>query len=229
VHGPKNLDDFVVFAYDPATKKCKRITFSMDGSSADPTMHSLVHRQFYNAFTTVPQEPNRPKPDKENFQKSPHVSRETGTLRTSEWACDHCDTKFPSAGALRLHAKAHDPKPIPSIDEMLPKGVVMLKSEERYFCEICQRSFDESFKDLHIASHGEERVFCKICNRKFDTQESLDIHMKALPDHSPFSFGKRYETNPEILKARPHECSTCGKRFPRIREKLQHERIHDGK
>jgi Zinc finger, C2H2 type len=222
-HGPKTLDDFFIFAYDPASKKCKRITFSVGGSSVDPSVHSVVHRQYHNAFNTSPKKRELVKKDKDlqSFQDG---------LEESGLTCEQCGSKFPSPGALRLHRKAHIERPMRSIDEVLPEGVVLSSAEaERYFCEICQRSLDMSFKELHIASHEEQRVFCTICNRKFDTQENLDSHMSSLPDHTPFKFGKKFETDPEILKTRPYECGTCGKRFQRPHEKVKHERIHEGR
>jgi Zinc finger, C2H2 type/Zinc-finger of C2H2 type len=228
VHGPKTSDDFVVFDYDPATKKSRKVTFSMHGPFVDPTTHSSVHRQYYNAFANAPKQTETDHRDmKPAFKRDALKPWEASSAVT----CKLCDSKFAHPGALKMHQKAHGSKKVRSLEDVLPEGVLINSdpNTERYFCDICQRSFDMTFKELHIASHGEERIFCKICNRRFDTQENLDSHMRALPDHTPFNFGRRFETDPEMLKKRPYECGTCGKRFHRPHEKVKHERIHDGR
>ncbi|KAL7012187.1 hypothetical protein ACKWTF_014673 [Chironomus riparius] len=74
-------------------------------------------------------------------------------------------------------------------------------------CKICNKKLRSYTFKGHILSHATERNFqCKICDKKFRTNDSLKNHISS---HN-----------------KPHECSTCGKKFALKARRNKHEQGH---
>ncbi|XP_045416433.1 PR domain zinc finger protein 14 [Lemur catta] len=91
------------------------------------------------------------------------------------------------------------------------------ESAEGFPCERCGRMFTyEYYRDKHIkytpcVDKGDRRFPCSLCKRSFEKQGRLRIHIRHVHE-----------------KHRPHQCSTCGKRFTQSSTLRKHMRVHSG-
>ncbi|CAD7086582.1 unnamed protein product [Hermetia illucens] len=145
--------------------------------------------------------------------------------------CEICNTIFPSNKSYRLHARMHGPIRVRPIEEAI--GYEMKSSakdgklsNETFFCEICNKSYDISFQEVHKKSHKAGQKFvCTICNKKFANGLNLEMHLKAHQENPKPKPPTKAERAGTTL---PYECAYCGRQFARPHEKVKHERIHTG-
>jgi DNA-directed RNA polymerase subunit M/transcription elongation factor TFIIS len=218
-----------MFAYDPITNKCTKLTFDNQQPVSTGKTESNVLRQYKNLFS------DKPKPElPPTVELRPKREHDMGVGFDEVGShCDLCNTSFATLGGLKLHMKMHDAKEVRSIDDVLPQLVD--EDTEKFHCLICDRSFDVAFREVHMASHDNpDPVYCKVCNKQFENEQYLSLHMKALKDHNWFNFGQKDRLNVEggtgtSDPTRLYACETCGRRFKRPHEKVKHERIHTGR
>lgn len=146
--------------------------------------------------------------------------------------CDICDREFATIDERNGHIEEH------------------FKQIE---CPICSRKFvgDRAF-EYHTSSgkckgaDAKLELFrCSLCNEKvFDSKDTLNNHMRTEHkcsvvngrlhcDECHRTFGKIKYLRKHIRelhdKATPFHCKTCGKKFNRKANLIEHELIHDGK
>ncbi|XP_055852157.1 zinc finger protein ZFP2-like isoform X2 [Episyrphus balteatus] len=137
--------------------------------------------------------------------------------------CSICNTTFSSQKNLKLHSKMHVKTQTKTIEDALPIGSDS-RDENKFFCEICSKSFNHSLLLVHQNMHQNiEEHNCSICNRQFENQVSYDMHMQLHADQ-PTKERSAQGTKPGAKFA----CNYCGKEFLRPHEKVKHERIHTG-
>lgn len=90
---------------------------------------------------------------------------------------------------------------------------------DRFRCSLCNEKVFDSVEALnshlyteHKCVITEDRIGCEICDRTFGKLKYLRKHIRELHDN-----------------ATPFDCETCGKRFNRKANLLEHELIHQGK
>lgn len=139
--------------------------------------------------------------------------------------CDVCHTIFATNKSLRLHVRMHDPIKPRTLEDATDYDPTMSTSNaivEMFTCEVCNKSYDVQFREMHILSHSDEPKFnCSICNKKFKNQINLTMHLKA---HQETRLIPSRTENSHT----PYACSYCGRQFARPHEKVKHERIHTG-
>lgn len=157
---------------------------------------------------------------------------ENGTNSSMIVSCDICDREFNTIAERNHHIEEH------------------FKQIE---CPICLRTFigDRAF-EFHTstgkckgAKINLELFRCSLCNEKvFDSMDTLNNHMRSEHDCSinaerlscercNRTFGKMKYLRKHIRElhdmATPFDCKTCGKRFNRKANLMEHELIHQGK
>lgn len=72
-------------------------------------------------------------------------------------------------------------------------------TDEKFYCEICEKLYLKTFEEIHVQMHnGEEKFNCKICNKLFPDEESISMHMNAHQETRVVSIAKlmsRHNTN----------------------------------
>lgn len=93
---------------------------------------------------------------------------------------------FKLTKSFRLHARMHLPVKSKTIDEatdMETDPLITEDSREKFYCDICGKSYDKTFEQVHVQMHnGEEKYNCHICNKVFPNEESINMHMNAHQD-----------------------------------------------
>lgn len=145
--------------------------------------------------------------------------------------CDICDREFPSIAERNQHIEEH------------------FKQIE---CPLCSRKFvgDRAY-EFHTstgkckAAKVKSKLFrCNLCNEKvFDSMDTLNNHMRSKHkcsisgerfncEQCDRTFGKIKYLRKHIYElhdmATPFHCKTCGKKFNRKANLIEHELIHDG-
>ncbi|KAH8237251.1 hypothetical protein KR038_008340, partial [Drosophila bunnanda] len=147
--------------------------------------------------------------------------------------CEICNTVFSSAKFLKFHMRIHEKVAPKSIQDALPVGAHQQYSKlDQFYCEICNKSFDENLLTVHKKMHQEttKEFMCGVCNRQFynsiDYQMHLKIHQKPrdsdaakIPEHRSSGGDKGKPGFP---------CQYCERVFSRPYEKVKHERVHTG-
>ncbi|CAH1124956.1 unnamed protein product [Ceutorhynchus assimilis] len=154
------------------------------------------------------------------------------TITMSLHICTVCKTKFPTYKQLKLHSKVHDAI---ETEESPP----FEDAEKQFQCEVCKRTYEKQYKEIHMKSHEDEDQFiCVVCNKTLDSRESLVHHSKAHSTAKKFTCSYCKKSFINFLSLEKHinnecqprsfVCSYCGRRFSRAHEKVKHERIHTG-
>lgn len=56
-------------------------------------------------------------------------------------------------------------------------------TDDQFVCELCSKSFDSAFKEVHMLSHsGAASFLCSACNKQFPNENDLMMHLKAHND-----------------------------------------------
>lgn len=119
--------------------------------------------------------------------------------------CSSCDRTFIGDRAYEFHISSGKCKESVEID--------------RFRCSLCnEKVFDSTeLLDSHLLTEhnavvSDERIGCEICNRTFAKLKYLRKHLRELHENGT-----------------PFECETCGKRFNRKSNLMEHELIHQDK
>lgn len=165
----------------------------------------------------------------QNTHKKSKTQNQKGAKKNSvnknsdQCHCFICNTTFSSQKNLKLHSKMHKNSHIKTIEEAMPVGSES-REEDKFFCEICNKSFNHSLLFVHQNMHKNvEEHNCSLCNRQFENQVSYDMHMQLHADQ-PIKVRSQQYSKPGANFA----CNYCGKEFLRPHEKVKHERIHTG-
>lgn len=140
--------------------------------------------------------------------------------------CDVCNTVFATNKSLRLHVRMHDPVKPRTLEDATDYDATAASNAnantEMFTCDVCNKTYDVQFREMHILSHSDEPKFnCTICNRKFKNEVNLSMHFKAHQEAKVIP-SRTEKTNT------PYACGYCGRQFTRPHEKVKHERIHTG-
>ncbi|XP_017024914.1 zinc finger protein ZFP2 [Drosophila kikkawai] len=169
-------------------------------------------------------------------RKLPSVAARTdskGSSQSSVISCEICNTVFSSAKFLKFHMRIHEKVAPKSIQDALPVGAHQQYSKlDQFYCEICNKSFDENLLTVHKQMHQEtaKEFMCGVCNRQFFNSIDYDMHLKIhqkprdleatrMPEHRSTAGDKEKPGFP---------CQYCERVFSRPYEKVKHERVHTG-
>ncbi|KAH8373036.1 hypothetical protein KR009_011018, partial [Drosophila setifemur] len=148
--------------------------------------------------------------------------------------CEICNTVFSSVKFLKLHMRIHKERVPKSIQDALPVGAHQQYSElDQFYCEICNKSFDENLLDVHKQMHQKmaNEIMCSTCNRKFDNlinyKMHLKIHDKPGDAVAPSKSARSLNASSDKEK-HGFPCQFCERVFSRPYEKVKHERVHTG-
>ncbi|KAM7344013.1 optix-binding protein [Cochliomyia hominivorax] len=174
-------------------------------------------------------------------KKSEQLLGHTKTLHDVAVVCELCNTIFASEKNLKLHMKMHKKQAIKTIQDALPVGAQNeYKDLNQFFCEICNKSFDQKLLVIHKNMHQNvEEYNCGKCNKQFENLPSYEIHMQMHVDNMAKSKKTAKKNTDEGVAntstqvsnsngKRKHACQYCGKEFLRPYEKVKHERVHTG-
>lgn len=156
---------------------------------------------------------------------------ESGTNQWKRLRCDICDRAFSSVAERNNHIEDHFKSiECPNCkrsfigDRAYSFHVTSGKCKEnvdldRFKCCLCnEKVFDslDMLNDHLLTEHNciitEDQISCELCNRTFGKLKYLRKHVRELHDN-----------------ATPFDCGTCGKKFKRKANLLEHELIHQGK
>ncbi|KAH8272881.1 hypothetical protein KR018_006661 [Drosophila ironensis] len=141
-------------------------------------------------------------------------------------SCEICNTVFSSAKFLKFHMRIHEKRSNKTIQDALPVGAHQQYSElDQFYCEICNKSFDENLLTVHKQMHQriDNEIMCGICNRQFENSVNYQMHLKIHEKPQKTAQAGR----PSKEKA-GFPCQFCEKVFTRPYEKVKHERVHTG-
>ncbi|XP_037716651.1 zinc finger protein 2 isoform X2 [Drosophila subpulchrella] len=148
-------------------------------------------------------------------------------------SCGICNTVFSSEKFLKFHMRIHDSRASKSIQDALPVGAHQQYSElDQFYCEICNKSFDENLLAVHKQMHQQttNEIMCSICNRKFEDNVTYQMHQKIHEKPRETETSSRLNQRPSVVdKEKPgFPCQYCERVFTRPFEKVKHERVHTG-
>lgn len=109
-----------------------------------------------------------------------------------------------------------------------------LSLSKKFFCKICDKTYDFSLKNIHMQMHNDENGnVCPVCNKHFAKAEHLKIHEITHTSLKPATAAQLItEQNTKELNANDkklkYRCQYCNYGFGRPHEKVKHERIHTG-
>lgn len=150
---------------------------------------------------------------------------DANTIEVPEnFVCDVCHTIFTTNKSLRLHVRMHDPVKPRTLEDASDYDATTASNStaEMFTCDVCNKSYDVQFREMHILSHSDGPKFnCSICNKKFKNEINLTMHLKAHQETRLIP-SRTENTNT------PYACGYCGRQFARPHEKVKHERIHTG-
>ncbi|XP_017050303.1 zinc finger protein 2 homolog [Drosophila ficusphila] len=166
-------------------------------------------------------------------RKMPGVSAKVGTKAASSViSCGICNTVFSSDKFLKFHMRIHESRASKSIRDALPVGAHQQYSElDQFYCEICNKSFDENLLTVHKQMHQQttSEIMCSICNRKFENNVTYQMHIKIHEKpREPESSGKLNSRASGDKEKPGFPCQYCDRVFTRPFEKVKHERVHTG-
>ncbi|KAM3912164.1 uncharacterized protein RB166_020655 [Leptodactylus fuscus] len=119
-------------------------------------------------------------------------------------------------------------------------GGQSLRSESRFSCQECEKSFTNKTNLLeHQSVHTGERPYsCQDCGKSFTWKSNLCEHQKIHSDKIPFLCsvcGKSFNQKSGLIRhlrihtgEKPHSCSVCGKCFTNRQHLVEHHRVHTG-
>ncbi|KAJ6645344.1 Endothelial zinc finger protein induced by tumor necrosis factor alpha [Pseudolycoriella hygida] len=205
--------------------------------SPNPVQRKVLHncKQCISSFTSIKSLSAHMRVHKTHTNKvikkhtaEPSVKKETALVEEKlQWVCNICNTEFTSLKSLKLHGRMHNPIKQRTFEEAAGNEMKFLKhstSSEMFFCDLCDKSYNVSLKEMHDKMHSNEETFmCVQCNKKFTDAEHLELHLRA---HNE---ARVIQTKAELRNIRlPYACQYCNKEFARPHEKVKHERIHTG-
>ncbi|XP_043645734.1 zinc finger protein 814 [Drosophila teissieri] len=145
-------------------------------------------------------------------------------------SCGICNTVFSSEKFLKFHMRIHENRAPKTIQDALPIGAHQQYSElDQFYCEICNKSFDETLLTIHKKMHQQENseFMCSICNRRFEDDVTYQMHQKI--HEKPRESFRRLTQRTGLDKDKPgFPCQYCERVFTRPFEKVKHERVHTG-
>ncbi|XP_060652397.1 zinc finger protein 624 [Drosophila nasuta] len=166
------------------------------------------------------------------------IANNAATEGSSSTICNICSTQFSSAKCLKFHMRIHNERASKSIQDALPVGAHQQYSElDQFYCEICNKSFEQNLLTVHKQMHQSENKFsCGTCNRKFDNIINYEMHLKiherqSKKNNNSSSSNSRSNKSNDIANgnAKPgFPCQYCERVFSRPYEKVKHERVHTG-
>ncbi|XP_020814935.1 zinc finger protein 271 [Drosophila serrata] len=169
-------------------------------------------------------------------RKLPIVAARTDSKSGSQPSvirCEICNTVFSSAKFLKFHMRIHEKVVPKSIQDALPIGAHQQYSKlDQFYCEICNKSFDENLLTVHKKMHQEtaKEFMCSVCNRQFynaiDYEMHLKIHQK--PRDSDATKTPEHRSSGGDKEKPGFPCQYCERVFSRPYEKVKHERVHTG-
>ncbi|XP_017081593.1 zinc finger protein 260 isoform X2 [Drosophila eugracilis] len=146
--------------------------------------------------------------------------------------CGICNTVFSSDKFLKFHMRIHDRRASKSIQDALPVGAHQQYSElDQFYCEICNKSFDENLLTIHKQMHQQStsEIMCSICNRKFENDVTYQMHQKIHEKPRDSDMSSKVNQRSSLDKDKPgFPCQYCERVFTRPFEKVKHERVHTG-
>ncbi|XP_002062745.2 zinc finger protein 135 [Drosophila willistoni] len=154
--------------------------------------------------------------------------------RNMQVTCHICNTIFGSSKALKFHMRMHGKVSTKSIQDALPVGAHQQYNQlDQFYCEICNKSFDESLLAVHKQMHQEsslEQLMCRTCNRKFDNVNEYEMHLKMHEKQTDKPTSRPVPSNGKKIRSdKPgYPCQYCERVFLRPYEKVKHERVHTG-
>lgn len=151
---------------------------------------------------------------------------------SKQLVCDICDREFGTIAERNQHIEEHFKQiECPSCSRTFIGDRAFefhtstgkckkVKAKLKLFrCNLCNEKVFDSIDTLnnhmrstHKCSINRERIACEECNRTFGKLKYLRKHIRELHE-----------------MATPFDCKTCGKRFNRKANLLEHELIHEGK
>lgn len=160
-----------------------------------------------------------------------YLDEEDESTTPKQLTCDICDRKFTNIAERNTHIEDHF-KTIecPNCertftgDRAYEFHISTGKCKEavesdRFRCNLCNEKVFDSIDALNKHLHTkhkcfitEERFGCEICDKTFAKLKYLRKHIRELHEN-----------------ATPFNCKTCGKRFRRKANLLEHILIHEGK
>lgn len=166
-------------------------------------------------------------------RKLASVSARTGPRDASSFiSCGICNTVFSSEKFLKFHMRIHENRAPKSIQDALPIGAHQQYSElDQFYCEICNKSFDETLLTVHKQMHQQEssEIMCSICNRKFENEVTYQMHQKIHEKPRDSESSRKLAQRTSLDKEKPgFPCQYCERVFTRPFEKVKHERVHTG-
>ncbi|PAA63394.1 hypothetical protein BOX15_Mlig009848g4, partial [Macrostomum lignano] len=126
-----------------------------------------------------------------------------------------CDSETEEAAATNSEAVRAAVEQVASCNEsaMQPCAAGSSAVMKRHECESVERTpASKSAATRHRRAQGIERPFqCDTCQKKFIRKSYLKAHISAVH-----------------IKAKPHKCKVCGKRFSDSSSHIRHSRVHTG-
>lgn len=137
--------------------------------------------------------------------------------------CQTCNIAFKSKRTHTLHMKLHTTSRSLNFSD-LPEYEQPSEDQE-FQCALCGKKFPKELQEVHERSHMSNGTsfLCKICNKSFENEKTLRMHVSA---HNETNFSQSKQI--KGTKGN-HCCQYCNKEFVKPCERLQHERIHNGK
>ncbi|XP_063228122.1 uncharacterized protein LOC134534063 isoform X2 [Bacillus rossius redtenbacheri] len=243
-----------------APKVARRIALNADGTPVIFTCEicSFVaeHKQGYNQHMRVhfPEEyeqrcaERRDKLSKGAESKRPVASEQeqedVGVQNDLDLSCNLCGMVFSKYIHLDEHVRSHyhnvdeyAESESTLVDAVVERAVATVPCT--FTCEICSKTMDVVFRQLHIKTHlGDERFTCEICNENLYTREQFNLHMRAHKGDNPYlcrvckrKFGSPEDLGRHILShngPKRYPCRFCNRRFKQPFSKVEHERLHTG-
>lgn len=138
------------------------------------------------------------------------------------YACDLCDNKFSTSGAMKKHRRKHTgERPYEckecyakfAAKETLNRHMKTHSGVKPHVCEYCEKAFIQASQlKAHMFHHtGENGHTCELCKKTFNRKARLELHIKYIHEG-----------------ADPYKCETCRKTFIRKEDLNRHSLLHTG-
>lgn len=166
------------------------------------------------------------------LEETESIGEESGSVKGwKHLSCDICDREFSSVTERNAHIEDHFktiecPNCLRSFtgDRAYAFHISCGKCKDtvdldRFRCHLCNEKMFDSLEVLNNHLHtqhkciiSEDRVVCELCNRTFAKLKYLRKHIREI-----------HENDSKFV------CKTCGKKFNRKANLMEHELIHQGK
>ncbi len=131
------------------------------------------------------------------------------------YKCHFCEKVFRTSVAVNKHMKVHS-------------------SEKPFSCTLCGRGFNQLEQmERHLKTHDKKTYLCNVCGKLLASEAGLKLHMLS---HEKTDKDEETDTDleeeddeedPNIPDSqRPHQCSTCKKRFAKKSSLSNHIKKH---